>query len=171
MADPNDLNLNVSFHSATDDSEQIEMVLDDGTFKVPVLATILGGTFQLQPYVPKVDFDSTGVALNTSTWTEILNVTSTLGKLDFIAMVGTSSNYRVRLTVDGTEVLDISMADLNAIGLSNAINVSIWAETANKNFRYHPKAPVDFTDSLKIEAMAVTGTPTVTHLITYREQG
>jgi hypothetical protein len=62
------------------------------------------------------------------------------------------------------------MADLNAIGLTNATNVNIWAETALKNFRYRPLEPVDFTDSLKIEAAMTTGTGTIFYLINHRVQ-
>lgn len=125
--------------------------------------------FVLQPFTPYVEIDSTGVALNTSTWNTILNITDTGGKLDFIGIAGTLSTYEIRLTVDSVVIFTLSMADLSAIGLSNATNVEMWAETADKNFRYHPNVPVDFTDNLKIEVRATTGTPIVKYLIHYRE--
>ena len=163
MADTNDLTQNVTlFDNAK--SKNVTVVTDGATERLAVDT----GAFQLQPFAPVVDFDSTGVSLNTSTFTTILNVTSTEGKLDFIGMAGASSSYRVRLTVDAAEVFDLAMSDLNAIGLSNAINVPIWAETALKNFRYHPNIEVDFTDSMLVEAQAITGTPNLKHLITYR---
>ena len=125
-------------------------------------------TFQLQPFTPVVTFDSTGTALTTS-WTTIVNYTGGDGKLDFIAVATGTSNYKVRLTIDGTEIFDIAMADLNAIGLTNAVNVNIWAETALKNFRYRPLISVDFTTSLKIELAMTIGTGTAYWLVNYRK--
>jgi len=169
MADQNDLTTNVNI--ANDDNSKLVDVITDLNSKerLAVDAFLTGGNFQLSPFVPVLEFDSTGISLNTSTWTTLLNHTSETGKLDFIACVGGSSSYRVRLTVDGTEVFDISMADLNSIGLANATNVPIWAETANKNFRYNPTEGVDYTDSLLIEAMATTASPTLKYLISHRE--
>lgn len=125
--------------------------------------------FVLQPFTPVVIYDSTGVSLNTSTWTTILNITDQGGKLDFIATVAGASTYEIRLTVDGNVIFTISMSDLSTLGLSNATNVEMWAETADKNFRYHPNVPVDFTTSIKIEARATSGTPVLKKIIHYRE--
>ncbi len=63
------------------------------------------------------------------------------------------------------------MADLGSgIGLGNATNVPLWAETANKNFRYSPKQGGDFTDSFEVLAKATTTpTGTVNWLVNYRE--
>jgi hypothetical protein len=95
-----------------------------------------------------------------------------VGKIDFIAIAGSSSNYEVAIKVDGSEILRINMGNLGSdIGLANATNVPIWAETANKNFRYSPKQGVDFTDSYQVLAKATTGTPTVNWLINDRQQG
>lgn len=127
-------------------------------------------SFQLQAFTPLTAVDSTGVSLSTGAWTTLLNVTATKGKLNFIACSGSTSSYRVRVTVDGVESYNVSMDDLNSIGLANATNVEIWAETANKNFRYHPKTPVDFTSSILIELQATSATPTVTSYVSYREQ-
>lgn len=126
-------------------------------------------TFQLAANTPQLDFDSAGLAITTA-WSTLVEVTGTAGKLDMIACVLGSSNYRVRLTVDSTEIFDLSMSDLNAIGLTNAVNVEIWAETALKNFRYRPNVPVDFTDNMKIEVAMTTGTGTLYYLINYRIQ-
>ena len=123
--------------------------------------------FQLQAFTPVVTFDSAGVALTTS-WSTLLDYSATGGKLDFIACSVGSSNYKVRLTIDGVEIFDIKMSDLNTIGLTNAVNVNIWAETALKNFRYRPLISVDFNTSLKIEAAMTTGTGTLFYLINYR---
>lgn len=125
--------------------------------------------FVLQPFTPFVEINSTGVTLNTSTWNTILDITDTGGKLDFIGIAGSLSTYEIRVTVDSVVIFTISMSDLSAIGLSNATNVEMWVEVADKNFRYHPNAPVDFTSNLKIEIRATTGTPTAKYLIHYRE--
>lgn len=127
-------------------------------------------SFSLAAFTPKTSVDATGVSLDLVTWSTLLDVTSTSGKLNFIACAGSTSNYRIRLTVDSNIVYNVSMSDLNNIGLANATNVEIWAETANKNFRYHPKTPVDFTTSLKVEALSTSSSPTLTSYISYREQ-
>jgi hypothetical protein len=148
---------NVSVTSTTDDTkERLDVSLGSAN------------EFQLRAFSPVVDFDATGISLNTSTWDELLSVTGE-GKLDFIACVGASSAYRIRLTVDGTECYDLAMSDLASLGLSNATNVPLWAETANKNFRYNPNEPVAYSASLLVEAKAVTATPLLKYLITHRE--
>lgn len=152
-----------------DRSKSVDVVTEEGYNRLPVASYLEGGNFSLRPYVPYTAFDSTGVAISTAGWTNILSITGTPGKVDFIACAAGSSGYRVRLTIDGTVVFNVSMADLNSIGLSNAVNVAIWAETALKNFRYHPKTECDFTDSVSIDVMATTGTGTVTYFISYRE--
>jgi len=45
----------------------------------------------------------------------------------------------------------------------------MWAEVANKNFRYHPNVPVDFESSLKIEVRATSATPLLKSIVHYRE--
>jgi len=166
MADLNDLTQNVNIWD--DAKSKSVTVTTDGAKERLDVSLGAANEFQLRAFSPVVDFDSTGVSLNTSTWNTLLTVTGE-GKLDFIACVGASSAYRMRLTVDGTETFDIAMSDLSAMGLSNATNVPLWAETADKNFRYNPNEPVDYATSLKIEAKAVTATPLLKYLITHRE--
>lgn len=168
MADINDLTQNVNIWN-DDKSKSVTVTTDGAKERLDVQALIEGGTFQLQAYAPVTNFNSTGVTLNTSTWTTLLTV-SAAGKLDFIACAGRTSSYRVRLTVEGNVCFDISMSDLNLLGLSNAANVALWTETANKNFRYHPKTPVDFATSVLVEAKAVAFTPILRYLIAHREQ-
>ena len=153
---------------ADSENTQIVTITTDGAKERLDVTLGESAEFQLRAWAPVTDFDATGINLNTSTWDTLLSVTSE-GKLDFIACVGGSSSYRIRVTADGNEVFDLAMSDLNAIGLSNATNVPLWAETANKNFRYRPSAPVDFNTTLLVEAMAITATPLLQHLITYRE--
>lgn len=170
MADLNDLTQNVNIWD--DDKQKSVTVTTDGAKqRLDVEATLVaaGGqpVFSLQPFVPVMPYNSAGQALTTS-WTTLLDYSGTEGKLDFIAAATGTSNYKIRLTIDTVEVFDISMADLNAIGLTNAVNVNIWAETALKNFRYRPLHPIDFVDSIKVEAAMTTGTGTMYWLINYR---
>ena len=168
MGDQNDLTRNVNI--ANDDNSKLVTVTTDGSRER--LDVSLGDelSFSLSAFTPLTAIDPVGVVLSTGSWTTLLNVTTTKGRLNFIACSGSTSNYRIRVTVDGVETYDVEMADLNSIGLANATNVEIWAETANKNFRYHPQTPVDFTSSLLIEAQATSATPTLKSYIAYREQ-
>jgi len=150
-------------------TKTVTTTTDGATERLDVDATIVGGSFQLQEFVPVVVIDPTGVSLSTGAWNTLLNVTSTQGKLDFIGCAGGSSNYRVRVTMDSLLIFNVSMADLNSIGLSNDVNVPMRAETALKNFRYRPLEGVDFTTSILIEAQATSATPTLTSLISYRK--
>ena len=125
--------------------------------------------FTLQPFVPYLICNASGTTIDSATYTSLLSVSNTGGKLDFIAVGAGSSTYRVKLTIDSATVYDLSMLELNSIGLANAINVEIWAETANKNFRHRPNIPLDFTDNMKVEIKATGATMTVYYLITHRE--
>jgi len=166
VADQNDLTTNVALYEEGK-TDSVTQTTDGAKERLDVT---LGDSFsfQLQAFAPVTDFDSTGITITSSAWSSLLSVTSSKGKLDFIACVGGSSGYRVRLTVDSTVCYDIAMSDLNAIGLSNATNVPMWAETANKNFRYNPSSPVDFVDNVTIEAQATGADVLLKYLITHR---
>jgi len=173
MADIGDLTQNVSLHNDSTDAavttttdgakELLDVNVETGN--ISVTSDDSPTKYQLQS-----DFDATGVALNTSTDTTIYTYSGD-GVLDFVAVTGGNSNFEVTLKMDGTERIRITMAELAAIGLSNATNVEVWAETANKNFRYHPHSPLGFATSFTILAKA-TGAPipTVTHLVLFREK-
>lgn len=170
MADLNDEIPNVNLYDAAGNPIHVEDISGDKYLGVKAILD-QDTSFQLQPFVPKVHFNSTPASLATSpSWTTLLSVSGVRGKLSHIAIAGSTSTYRVRLTVDTVEVFSIAMSDLSAIGLSNAVNVVMWAETADKNFRYTPREAVDFTDSFLVEAQLVSGSPTVTRLITYRTE-
>ena len=171
MADDDNVTDNVTLWD-NDGDREVSIITDGSDERLAVDSLITGGNFQLQPFTPVFDYDTSGTALNTSTDTSLKLVSSTIGKIDFIAIVGQLSTYEVVIKVDGSEVLRITMADLGAgIGLANATNVPLWVETANKNFRYSPKQGVDFTDSFELLAKSTTGTPNVSWLVNYREQG
>jgi hypothetical protein len=167
MADLDKRSADVSIHNSTSDAA-VTTTTDGSKERLDVS---LGDTlsFQLQAVTPVFNFDgTTGTSLTTS-WTTLVNVTGTAGKVDFIASALGSSNYKIRLTVDSVVCYDISMSELNTIGLSNAVNVEMWAETANKNYRFHPNVPIDFTDNMKVEAAMTTGTGTLYWYVQHRE--
>ena len=149
---------------------KVDVILDGSVYRLAVDASITGGNFQLVPFTPEFHFSVAGIALNTSTDTTLYTETD-IGKIDFVCIAGSNSNFEVAIKVDGVEILRISMADLGTLGLSNATNVPIWAETANKNFRFSPKQGVDFTTSYEVLAKATTTpVPTVNWLINDRNQ-
>jgi len=150
-------------------TKTVTTTTDGATERLDVDATIVGGSFQLQEFVPVVVVDPTGVSLSTGAWNTLLNVTTTEGKLDFIGCSGSSSSYRIRVTMDSVVIFNVTMDNLNSIGLSNDVGVPMRAETALKNFRYRPLEGVDFTSSLLVEAQSTSATPTLTSLITYRK--
>ena len=169
MGDVNDPTENVTLYD--ENGNAVELILTGGIYRLAVDADITGGNFQLTPFTPVFDFSVADTALNTSTDTSLLLVTD-VGKIDFIEIAGNSSNYEFILKIDGNEKIRITMGQLGSdLGLSNATNVPIWVETANKNFRYSPKQGVDFTTSFEVLAKATTGTPTVNWLVNHRTQG
>lgn len=158
----------------TDSTKKVTTTTDPIDSSKERLDIDLGDTFsfQLQPFTPIFDFDVSGISLNTSTDTSLKLITTTTGKIDFIAIAGSNATFEVVLKIDGVEVLRIKMSELGSdIGLANATNVILWVETANKNFRYSPKQGVDFTTGFEVLAKAVTGTPTVNWLVNHREAG
>lgn len=145
-----------------------DVVDDAGVKRLAVDSNVEGGV-SLQRFLGEVTFDISGIALNISTDTSLISQSGN-GQLDFICIAGSNSSYEVILKIDGVEKFRIDMDDLGSdLGLSNATNVPVWVETANKNFRFHPTVPMDFTTSFEILAKA-TGTPTpdVNWLVTWR---
>jgi hypothetical protein len=121
-------------------------------------------------YQLKSDYDATGVTV-TSAADVTLFTFSGIGVLDFISAVAGSDGYEIVIIIDGTERLRINMNDLGSnLGLANATNVPLWAETANKNFRWHPPTQVGFTTGFTIKAKATGADVTLKHLILYREK-
>jgi hypothetical protein len=170
MADDDNVTDNVTLWDNAGDRE-VSIITDGADERLAVDAALTSGNFQLQPFLPDFHFDVAGTILNTSTDT-VLYEELGRGKIDFICIVGSNSNYEVVIEADGTEVIRISMADLgSSLGLANATNVPIWVETANKNFRYSPKQGVDFTTGYKLLAKATsTPLPTLNWLINDRKE-
>jgi len=168
MSDINDLTQNVNIWNDAK-SKSVTVTTDGAKERLDVEATIVGGTFTLTAFTPKVDFDVSDTVLNTSTDTTLLTFSGT-GKIDFIAIEGSVSSYEVTIEIDSTEIVRIKMSELGSgLGLSNATNVPLWVETANKRFRLHSQSGDDFLTNFTIKAKAVSGSPTVNWLVKYRE--
>jgi len=168
MAD-GDITENITLWS-NDKGKEVDVITDGSIERLAVDSNITGGNFQLQPFTPKSDFSVANIALNTSTDTSLISVTAT-GKVAFIAIAGSNASFEIAIKIDGVETSRITMAELGSgLGLSNATNVPIWVETANKNFRFHPTEAVDFTSSFEVISKATgTPTPTVNWVVMWRE--
>ena len=149
---------------------KVGVILDGSTYRLQVdaKATITDNESPTR-YQLKSAYDTTGIALNTSTDVSLYSFTGQ-GVIDLISVNSlTSSNWEVAILIDGTERIRITMADLGSnLGLSNS-DYDIVAETANKQFRYRP-ASVGFTTSFEVKAKATTATPSVNYLTLYRER-
>ena len=166
MADLNDLTQNVSIHNDVTDAD-VTTTTDGSKERLDV--SIGSSPLALSAFIPKIDFDVSGTSLNTSTDTTLFTFTGQ-GKIDFIAIAGSLSSYEVIIDIDGVEIFRIKMSELGStLGLGNATNVPIWAETANKNFRLHSQSGDDFITSFTIKAKAITGSPSLNWLVKYRE--
>ena len=169
MGDQNDRSTDVSIHNESTDAA-VTTTTDGAKERLDVAAKIVGGSFSLSAFAPETDFSVSGTALNTSTDTTLYTQTD-VGKVDFIVVVGSNSNYEVVLEVDAVEVFRVKMSELATLGLSNATNVAMWAETANKNFRYHPNEGVDHLTNWTLKAKATGNpTPTVNWLTNHRTE-
>jgi len=170
---PDDPTKNVAIWN-DDESKTVTVTTDGAKERLDVSASIVGGTFNLGAFIPDIDFETaTPVALNTSTDTSLKSETGHAGKLDFIGIQGNISTYEVILKVDGIEVFRLTMSEVGStldLTGTTGLQVPMWTETANKNFRYHPNEGLDFTDSFEILAKAVSGNPSVTWIVTHRDE-
>ena len=173
MADLNDLTQNVNIWN-DDKSKAVTVTTDGAKERLDVDANVTGGV-TIQAFTPLVDFSVANTALNTSTDTSLFSDAGpNAGKIDFINIDGSNSNYEVVLKVDGVEIFRLSPTTVGTtLGMTGntGLQTPFWTETANKNFRYHPNQPADFTDSWEILAKATTTpTPTVNWLTTHRDE-
>ena len=120
-------------------------------------------------YQLRSDHDVIGDTVTSAADVVLYSVSGISGVLDFVVCAGSSSGYIIAIEIDGTERLRISMSDLSDLGLANATNVDIWAETANKNFRFRP-TDVGFTTGFRILARATGANVNVKHLVFYKER-
>ena len=119
-------------------------------------------------YQLNLDYDAIGDTVGTTDVS--LFLFEGQGLIDFVGLTSGSSNYEAIIKVDGVERLRISMGDLgSSLALSNSGDVPIWADTANKNFRFNPNSGMGFSTSFEILARSTTGTQTIKHITIYRE--
>ena len=171
MGDGTDRNQDVSIHSASDNTQKIELQHDGSIYRVPVDANIEGGV-QLEKFSPQFDYSVANTALSDVSYTTLFSLTGTVGRLAFIQLACSKSDYTIKLTIDSILRLTISMNDLGSnLGLTSSVGttIPIYTAIANKNFVYNPLVPVDFEDGFKVEAIkTVPQTTTINWMITYR---
>lgn len=167
MADLTDLTQNVSLHDEVTDDAVTTTV--DGSKVLLDVAAVVTDSEAPTKFQLKTSYDTTGTSLNTSTDTQLFTFSGS-GLIDLIAInSATSSAWEVIIKIDGTERIRITMTDLGTnLGLTNS-DYEMVAETANKQFRYHPSA-IGFTTSFTVLAKATTGTPSVNYMVLYREK-
>jgi len=174
MADINDQNTDISLHSASDNTQKIEMQYDSdaGIYRVPTDVTgSVSIDYDESPtkYQLKTNYNTTGTSVASSPDTTLYTYTGA-GVIDLVAVNSTtSSSWGVDIEIDGTSRFRITMADLGSnLGLTNSDFVVV-AETANKQFRWRPEQ-IGFTTSFTIKAFATSTTVSLNHLIMYRER-
>ena len=167
MADISDLTQNISIHDDASDVA-VTTTTDGAKVLLDVNATVSNDESPTK-YQLKTDYDATGTSVASSPDTTLYTF-SGQGVIDLVAVNSTtSSSWGVDILVDGTSRLRITMSDLgSALGLTNAA-FDVVAETANKQFRWHP-SQIGFTTSFTIKAWATGSTVTLNHLIMYREK-
>ena len=166
MADLNDDTQNVTIYDEL--GNPVKVFLNATGNRLAVDATISGDESPTK-YAVRMHIDPIGVVVG-ATDVSLFAFTGAPGLLDFVATSSGNASYEVAVLIDGVEVFRTTMADIGSIGLSNASNVPIWAENANKNYRYNPKSGSGFENSFDVVARATTGTQTLTHMIMYREK-
>ena len=156
-----------------DDGTKVVSIITDGSYER--LACEVAGTVSLSndesptKYKLKTNFDATGVSVASSPDTTLYTFTGA-GLIDLVAVnCATSSNWGIDIFIDGTSRLRITMSQLGTdLGLTNS-DFDVVAETANKQFRWHPSS-IGFTTSFAIKAYATGATVTLTHLVMFRER-
>ena len=128
----------------------------------------------LEKFFPHIEYEAdTPVVLSDITESTLFSV-SDVGKLDFIAISGSRSDYVVILEVDAIEVMRISMSQLGSdLGLSAQAGavLPIYTTTANKNFRMLFAEGADFSTSFAIKVIKTSVQAVeVTWLIKWRDQ-
>jgi len=150
---------------------KVGIVLDGSTYRLAVdsSATIVNNESPTK-YQLKTDYDTTGDLLTSAADVVLYSYTGD-GVLDFVGVSNaTTSNYEVAIEVDGTERIRINMSNLGSVLSLTSGDVPMWAETANKNFRYRPFEPIGFSTGFRILARATGANTTVTHITMFRER-
>ena len=118
-------------------------------------------------YQLRWSIDDTGDVVGTTD--VVLYTFSGIGVLDFVGTSTGSSTHEIAIKIDGVEQFRASMAELSSLGFSNATNIPVWAENANKNFRINPSEGMGFATSFSVIARSTTGSNTIKHAVLFRE--
>ena len=150
----------------TTDGFGVKRLAVDANFTVPP-------TVSLTEFTPYFNYSVANTVLSDVSYTTLIDLTGKNGRLAFININGSRSDYTVRLSVDGTIRLTIPMINLGSdLGLTatSGTSIPIYTTLANKNFLYNPLVPIDFTDGFKVEAIKTSTQQVVINwMITYRE--
>lgn len=121
-------------------------------------------------YQLQTNYNSTGVSVGTGA-DVVLYTYSGEGLIDYVGVANaTSSNYEVAIFVDSVERFRITMSALGSDLGQTAVGSIVWADTANKNFRYVPNGAVGFKTDFSIKGKSTTGTQTLKHIVLFRSR-
>ena len=168
MSDINDDTINSTLYDEL--GNPVNVVNESGIYRLAVTGNVsISGDESPTKYQLRWDIDPVG---DTVTSTDTLLFTFTgIGICDFVAIAAGNSTYEAIVKVDGIEQFRASMSDLGSVGLTNAVNVPVWAENANKLFRLRPLNGFGFSNSFSVWARATgTSLSNVTHAVMYREK-
>jgi len=164
MADIQDDTLNTTLYDEL--GNPVTVVL--GTKNALAVDATISGDESPTKYQLRWDIDDIGTSVpSTDT---LLYSFSGVGILDFVATSAGNSGYDVSIRIDGVERFRSTMAQLGSLGLSNAVNVPVWAETALKNFRINPSEGFGFSTGFEVYAKSTGSTRQVRHAAMYREK-
>jgi len=171
MADINDLTQNVSIYPEGS-SSPITSTTDGAKERLDVnVAGSVAIDYDESPtkYQLKTNYNATGTSVASSPDTTLYTY-SGAGVIDLVAVNSTtSSGWGIDIEIDGTSRLRITMSQLGSdLGLTS-VGFDVVAETANKQFRWHPQQ-IGFTTSFTVKAYATGSTVTLNHLIMFRER-
>jgi len=164
MADITDDTLNTTLYDELGNA--VTVVL--GTKNQLAVDATISGDESPTKYQLRWDIDAVGDSVP-STDTLLFSFSGT-GILDFIATSSGNAGYDISIIIDGSERFRTTMAELGAIGLSNAVNVPVWAETALKNFRINPSEGFGFSTGFDVYAKSTGAARTITHAVMWREK-
>lgn len=152
------------------DETKAVSVVTDGLVERLAVNALISNNESPTKYQLKADFDATGDSVGTGADVTLYTYTGA-GVIDFIGIAnGVSSNYEVALFIDGTERFRITMSQLGTDLSLTAAGTPMWADTANKNFRYVPTTEIGFTTSFAVKAKSTSGTQTLKHITLFREK-
>lgn len=117
----------------------------------------------------RVVSDKTGATLNTSTYSTVYSYSGTGKFVGFVADFS-ASNVIIKFTIDSDVIFDLDADDIvnimypegpGASGMRSTAGGPIY-NAADKKIFFTPDCPIKYGTTVKIEAKASSGTPTVT---------